>query len=85
MILAAVGAATFLGTAVTQASATVAPAVFYPQETGYGTTLQSAEFAAREQLVSNYVCKLPYYLLADGQESDGTWWATMSAACSAYI
>jgi hypothetical protein len=83
MILAAVATATIVGTTVTQASA--APAVFYPQVTGYGATSQAAETAAREELVADYVCRPPDYLVADGQETNGTWWATMSAACTAYV
>ena len=67
------------------ASATPALASFIVHETGTGATLADAEYQASNYILSNYYCTRPYTLSADGQNADGTWWATMSATCGGYV
>jgi len=65
----------------------VQPNTFIGKSYGYGPTLADAQQAADSQINDDYYdCKLPYYLIADGQQADGTWWAEVAAnGCEGYI
>lgn len=88
---ALLGAAAVTCTPVANASAApsgVAHPAFVPYweyATGYGATLADAETDAESIL--NWGCTggssdgIPH-LVSDGQQSDGSWWAYMTAYCS---
>jgi hypothetical protein len=61
------------------------PATFVAYETGYGPTLSSAEFAARQQFSSDYYGCGAAVLVSDAQHADGSWEATMAANCRGYV
>ena len=67
------------------ATASEASANFTAYETGYGSTLQDAEWAAQDQFSSNYYGCGVITLVRDSQQSDGTWSATMVSNCRGYI
>lgn len=61
------------------------PNTFVAYETGYGSTLSSAEFSARQQFSADYYgCGAPV-LVSDAQHADGSWEATMAANCRGYV
>ena len=90
-LTAAVGAvllgAAFAPLANAAPSGVVHPAFvpYWETATGYGATLADAEDDA--ETILNSGCTggssngIPH-LVADGQQADGTWWATMKAYCS---
>jgi hypothetical protein len=91
--LAALAAAFTLGGAVTASAAQAGaarpgierPATITGTETGYGATLSAAQFNANQQMNGDYYgCRMPYTLIADGQEADGSWWAEVQATCRGY-
>jgi hypothetical protein len=89
--LAAAGllAATLIGGNVGTASASVgtrasATYTFTASSTGYGSTLQAAEYDARNQLYATYGGCGPWRLADSSQHADGTWEATINAECSSY-
>lgn len=65
----------------------VRPYTFIGTEYGYGATLSAATWAADEQMYGDYYgCVQPFYLVADGQLANGTWWAEVKAnGCKGYI
>jgi hypothetical protein len=67
--------------AVAAASAAVAPATFVARDDGYGPTLSAAQSAARTQLLADYGPCSGIVLIADGQLSNGTWWAQVGGNC----
>lgn len=68
------------------ASATPALATITGRETATGATLAAAEAAASNQMTGDYFgCVRPYTLAADGQNANGTWWATLTASCKGFI
>jgi hypothetical protein len=75
------------GTATATTAGPVRPDTFIGTEYGYGPTLAAATQAADSQMVGDYYgCLRPYYLVADGQEADGTWWAEVKAnGCKGYV
>ena len=60
------------------------PATFVAHETGYGSTLNAAEQAARTMFLDDYYGCGPAILVSDGRQANGTWWANMIANCSGY-
>jgi hypothetical protein len=74
-------------TAATHGPASVRPYIFIGTEDGYGPTLAAATQAADEQMYGDYYgCQQPFYLVADGQLANGTWWAEVKAnGCKGYI
>lgn len=82
----AASAVSLLGAAGT-ASAAVAVAVntFPVSETGQGASLTQAENNAKSQIFADYSgCRLPF-LIDDGQNSNGSWWATEGDNCTGFI
>jgi hypothetical protein len=73
--------ATSLGAA---AAASAAPAAFAAKDDGYGPTLAAAQLAARHQLVADFGPCTNIVVFADGQLSDGTWWAEAAGACQSF-
>ena len=75
------------GTAAAAAGGSVHPDTFIGTEYGYGATLDDATQAADSQMYGDYYgCQWPFYLVADGQLADGTWWAEVKAnGCKGYI
>ena len=79
-------AATALIASLSFASAIPARASVEGRETGEGATLAAAEAAASFQMTGDYYgCTKPYQLVGDGQNADGTWWATLITGCKGYI
>lgn len=63
----------------------VTPALFLARDHGTGPTLAIAEQNAQTQINGDYgPCHAPYDFYADGQYTNGTWWADVSAECTAY-
>lgn len=89
--LAGLAAALTLGAAVAAPAAHAAvrpgverPATIIGTEYGYGATLTAAEQNARSQMYGDYYgCTVPI-LVADGQQTDGSWWAEEKANCKGY-
>jgi hypothetical protein len=74
-----------VSTASASTSHNVTPVLFSAKDEGFGPTLASAEQNARTQINADYgPCEPPYYYYADGQYSDGTWRADVTAECTAY-
>jgi hypothetical protein len=74
-------AALIAAAALTTGLASAASATIVGIGTGTGATEAAATAAARTALISDYFgCKLPYFM-SDGQNADGTWWATATANC----
>ncbi len=75
----------------TASAATPSPAprspatTFVAYETGYGPTLSSAEFSARQQFSADYYGCGAAVLVSDAQHADGSWEATMAANCRGYV
>ena len=85
--VAALTAAPLAGTAAASVSAvhTIKPAIVYHGETdeGFGATLAAAEQNAAQNIRSDYgPCIQPFRYYADGQFTDGSWWADVSADCA---
>ncbi|MFL6113622.1 MAG: hypothetical protein ACJ786_20000 [Catenulispora sp.] len=74
------------GTAAAATGGSVRSYTFTGTEYGYGATLDDAIHTANAQMVGDYYgCRRPYYLVADGQIADGTWWAEVKAdGCQGY-
>jgi hypothetical protein len=73
--------------AAAQPQAGARPDTFIGKSYGYGATLADAQWAADSQIYADYYdCKLPFYLIADGQLADGSWWAEVAAnGCQGYV
>ncbi len=82
--LAAIAA--FGGGTAAAAGGPVHPDTFVGTSYGSGATLAAATQDADSQINSDYYgCQQPYYLVADGQRADGTWWAEVKAnGCKGY-
>lgn len=65
------------------ASATT-PATFPAHETANGATLAAAQSTARSELNGDYGPCSGFFLIADGQNADGSWWAEVGATCTAF-
>jgi hypothetical protein len=83
-IVAAVlmGVAASVGGVATSASATIQPAKFAARDEGFGATLVLAEQNARQTIQGDYGPCTNVTIYADGQFSNGTWWADVSGECS---
>jgi|SRR5450432_208112 hypothetical protein len=59
---------------------------FVARDEGEGATLAAAQYAATNNLISDYYgCKRPFTYTRDGQFTDGTWWADIQADCEGFI
>lgn len=84
MTLAATAA--FGGGTAAAAGGSVHPDTFVGIEYGEGATLDAAIQNANFQMNGDYYgCLRPYYVVADGQYADGSWWAEVHAnGCKGY-
>lgn len=85
---ALIAAASFSGgtalAATSGPAATVRPNTFIAYDDGYGATASAAQKDAVFNLHGDYYgCTTPY-LVFDDQQSDGSWWAEVEAACQGY-
>jgi hypothetical protein len=78
----ACAAATIIGSAaLTTALAAPALATIIGRDDGFGATAAQAQFNATVQLHDDYYGCGPVFLISDVQQSDGTWYAQVTAAC----
>ncbi len=85
---ALIAAASFSGgTALAATSghaATARPNTFIAYDDGYGATASAAQHDATQTLHGDYYGCGTVYLVFDNQQSDGSWWAEVEAACQGY-
>jgi hypothetical protein len=81
---AALGA-TALAASLSFASAVPAMASVTGIASGAGATFAAAYSQASLQMMADfYGCSRPFTVLADGQYTNGNWWATLQANCVGY-